>query len=148
MYIEEHIEHFGVKGQRWGVTRAKVKSAGESANKSVRNARVAKSPLSKTAFSKDEQIKAKRAKASATRRLLDDKDLDAYISRLDREKKLKSLTEADVTPGKAFAKSVASNAGRTAATAVLTGAVMYGVRAALQKKFDPMEAAAYLKPKK
>jgi hypothetical protein len=123
--VQDFIAHVGVKGMRWGVRKAKT-----------------------TADIKNSKEVQRRKTASERRRILKDEDLDKYISRLEKEKKFKALTDADTKPGKTFAQQVMTNAGRTALTAVVTGIGVYTVRAMLEGKFDPKEAAKHLKPKK
>lgn len=126
---EKGLQHYGVPGMKWG----KRKSTSKAAMKRQ---------------AKDVKEQGKRKSASKNRRNLSEKELDSYVSRLEKEKKLKSLVDADTAPGKTVAKQILGNSGKTVLTAVATGAGMYAVRAALQGKFDPKEAAGYLKPKK
>lgn len=118
----EFLEHYGVKGMKWGVRKKRTK--------------------------KEEKIRSSRKKTLDKRRQLSDQDIEKFVKRLENEKKLKTLIEEDLTPGRALAKKIATQGGQTAATAVVTGAGMYAVRSLLQRKFDPKEAADYLKPKK
>jgi hypothetical protein len=122
--IDDILAHYGVKGMRWGVNK---KSSSAVLNRSV---------------------KQDRKEVSAKRRLITDADLDKYVSRLEKEKKLKTLIEDDVAPGKRAAKLLMSDVGKNSMRAVGTGLAIYAVRAALVKKFDVKEAAQYLKPKK
>lgn len=117
----DFLEHYGVKGMHWGVRRNAPK--------------------------KEIKIANKRQKMSDNRRLLDAKDLDAMVARLEKEKKLKDLVEQDLTPGKKAAKAVMSDVGQKVARTVIAGAAIYGVKAALEKKFSASEAAKYITPK-
>ena len=47
---------------------------------------------------------------------------DVDINRLEKEKKLKDLVEADASPGKSFAKSVLSDSGKSTVKKAATGA--------------------------
>lgn len=122
--VEDILAHYGVKGMRWGVTK---NSSSGASNRSV---------------------KQDRKEVLAKRRLISDGDLDKYVMRLEKEKKLKTLIEDDLTPGKRAVKMITSDIGKNSIRAVGTGLAIYGVRAALLKKFDLKEAAQHLKPKK
>lgn len=122
-----YLAHYGVKGMKWGVRKSKAEIARQR---------------------KNDRAKDQRKRVAQNRRLISSQDLDSYIARLEKEKKLKTLVDADTRSGRTFASSVMTQAGRTAATTIATGAMIYGVRAALQKNFSAREAASYLKPKK
>lgn len=123
--INAFIEHVGVKGMKWGVRKR-------------RNHR--RTP--------QEVIRDNRKSALQRRRILKDEDLDKLISRLEKEKKLKTLVQNDLSPGKVATASLIRNVGTAAATTVGTGIAVYAVKAALQKKFDLKEAAGFVKLKK
>jgi phosphotransferase system IIB component len=120
--VEEFLEHFGIKGMKWGIRNQPSK--------------------------KDQKVRNKRQQISVKRRHLEDGDLNAYITRLNSEKKLKELVDNDLSPGKTIAKKIMSDAGQQVARTVVVGLGVYAIRAAIQKKFDPTEAVSYLKPKK
>lgn len=63
------------------------------------------------------------------------------------EKRLKDLTDEDLNPGRKATSEVMKNVGKKVATTVIAGAAIYGVKAALTKHFDPVEAAKYMAPK-
>jgi len=130
IHMDENVlSHYGVKGMRWGFSRGKSKADFKRQ-------------------AKDAKERNKRKSVAKGRRTLSDKDLDSYISRLQKEKQLKSLTAADTAPGKTVAKQILGESGKNVLRTVITGVGIYAVRAALQKNFDPKEAAAALKPKK
>jgi|694.fasta_scaffold01451_12 hypothetical protein len=115
------IEHAGVKGMKWGVRKQRTKKQTREINK--------------------------RKAAVSNRRTLSDNDLKNFISRLENEKKLKQLIEADLSPGKAVTKKLLSEGGQKVLKTVATGAAIYGVKVALTRQFDAKEAASYLAPK-
>lgn len=117
----EIIEHSGVKGQKWGVRRDLTK--------------------------KEKSARVERQNFSDRRRQLSDKDLNAIIERLSNERKLKTLVEEDLSPGKAATKRILSTSGQKVASSVVTGATMYAIKAGMTKKFDAQDAAGYLVPK-
>lgn len=114
----EFLEHYGVIGMRWGVHRAR------SSSSSGQNRRSSK-PQTKEQKAKD--IKKKRIKDYKTRSTLSNKQLDAKINRLKKEKQLRELMDSEVSPGRAAVKQVLKKAGTQTATTVLT---KYGVKAA------------------
>lgn len=118
--MDDILEHYGVKGMHWGVRRGATK--------------------------KEQKVADKRQKMSDNRRLLKANDLDAMISRLEKEKKLKNLVEEDLTPGKRAVKAVLSESGQKVARTVLAGAVLYGGKVLLDKKLGG-DASKYITPK-
>lgn len=104
------LEHFGVQGMKWGVRKRSAK---------------------------EEKERAKRFKAVNNRRTLSDEELKARIERLSAEKKLKQLTEEDLTPGRAVAKRIMSDSGQTVLRKAATGAGTLLVGAVIGKYFGP-----------
>lgn len=121
MNVDDFLEHYGVKGMHWGVRKGATK--------------------------KEIKIANKRQKMADNRRLLDSKDLEAMINRLEKEKKLKDLVEQDLTPGKKAIKTIMSESGQKVARTVIAGAAIYGIKAAISKKFDLHDAVNYITPK-
>ena len=120
---EEFIKHYGVKGQRWGVRRRR------------------------TTTGKDQKVIAKRKKIAQRRRTLSDTEIKTVIDRISNEKKLKTLVDEDVAPGKTAAKRILSDSGQKVARTVVAGAALYGIKAAMDKKFSLGDAASYIAPK-
>lgn len=121
MASDSHLEHYGVKGMKWGVRKKKSQ--------------------------RELREEGKRKKLVKNRRNLSDTDLKNYIDRLEKEKKLKTLVEEDLSPGKAVAKRLMSESGQRVLKTVGTGAALYAVKAALTKEFNLKDAAGYLTPK-
>lgn len=131
------LYHHGILGMKWGVRRT-PEQLGH---------RTAKS-RDKTHVSNPDKKKKREIKtASKNRRLLSEQDLRSRIERLKLEKQLKELTREEVEPGKAFVADVLASSGKKVAGALVTGAVLYGVKSAMTKNFDIKEAAAYMTPK-
>jgi hypothetical protein len=121
--VDHVLAHFGVIGMKWGRSKGSDSSTGGKA----------KSPAA--------QIKSDRRADVKNRRQLSDKDLLEKIGRLEKEKKLRELTDAEINPGKTATLDIMKSAGTKVATTVLAGAALYGVQAALTKSFNPAEMA-------
>lgn len=164
-YTDE-LYHHGIKGMKWGVRKkrpaslTKAKSNYKSAqdeyvksfNKAYGKSLAAYSPLKKHRQNnakrwEDKKIKDSRKEDVKNVRKLSDADLKKKVERLSMEKKLKNLTSDDVSPGKKFVSGVMSSSGKKVATAFVTGAALYGTRAALTKEFNIAELGRYMTPK-
>jgi hypothetical protein len=128
------LYHFGVKGMKWGVRRSKAKSV--SAKKSSKK------------MTADQKAKASMKKDVKNRRTLSDADLRKKLERIKMEKQLKELTQEELSPGRTFVKKVLSSSGQKVATTLATGAMLYGVKVAMEGKgVNLKEAASYMTPK-
>ena len=131
--MENELYHYGVLGMKWGVRRTPAqlaKANGKAKRKSEDNAK-----------------KSDMKKAVKSRRTLSDADLKKRIERIKMEKQLKDLTAEEISPGKKFVSEVLSSSGKKVATALVTGAVLYGTKAALTNQFYIKELAGYMTPK-
>lgn len=127
------LYHHGIKGQKWGVRR-------------YRNEDGTLTEAGKKRYD-DKQARTAKRDDSKNRRLLSDADLKKKIERLRLEKQLKDLTDEEISPGKKFVSDVLKSSGTKVAGALLTGAALYGVQAALTKSFDVKKLAEYMTPK-
>lgn len=140
----DDIEHHGVKGMKWGVRRSQAsldRAAGRkpAKKKKERTSRKDRKIAKAKEQRKDRSTKSGRKSASAVRRHLSDNDIASLTKRLESEKKLKTLIEQDVSPGRSFAKTVMHDAGKQALTTAARGAMLYGAKYAFDKKFDASE---------
>lgn len=121
----DYMYHHGVKGMKWGVRKSRVKPS-----------------RSKKRETSDRSIRKDRLKASKSRRKLSDSELDARIKRLEKEKKLRTLTEEEINPGRTMVKNQLKKVG---AAAVAGGAVV-GARYVMTGKINVQEAANFIFP--
>lgn len=114
--LDLFLEHHGIKGMKWG----------------HRKARSVQRDRGRTAFA--------RSPGS-----LSEAELKRRISRMEMEKKYNDLNRKDVSPGQKLASEILGNVGKSVVTATLTGAGLFLVKQAVEKKFG--ENAAKMVPK-
>lgn len=122
---EDWLEHYGVKGMKWGVRRSKAALAKAAAKR--KEARDPSTP--------EGAERLRRKVAADTRRTISDADLDKLVSRLEKEKKLKSLVEEDLSAGKAATKVILSDTGKQVMKQVAGGVAISVASVALANKF-------------
>ena len=118
------LYHHGIKGQKWGVRR-------------FRNADGTLTAAGKRRQAKKEykaEIKDRKS-ASKNRRTLSDDELNKRVNRLEKEKKLRQLTEEDINPGRTKANAVLSEIGNKTVRTVATGATLYAAKVLVSKYF-------------
>lgn len=123
------LYHYGVLGMKWGVR----KNRGS----------VSKAKADRLA---DRAKRKERKRDNKKRRLLSDEELLSRIKRLETEKKLRNLTEEEITPGKKFMRDVMSDAGKRAITTIAAGGALYAVKMVMTGKMDATDAAKYITP--
>ena len=144
MSQSDYLAHYGVPGMKWGVrkdrrasgsgSKKRGKSDSSLAGRTTGKATVSKaqaspsSAKSKLQARREERkavrdVKKQRKEDARKRTLLSDKELDAKIERLSKEKRLKELTDSEVSPGNKFVKDITGTTGRKIAVAALTTAM-------------------------
>ncbi|MEY8515337.1 hypothetical protein AALC25_00145 [Lachnospiraceae bacterium 29-84] len=130
------LQHYGIPNMKWGVRNGPPYPI---VRKGVR--RSAKEEAA------DQKKKEARKKDVLNRRSLSDAELKRKIERIRMEKTLKELTNEDIAPGRSAVMKILSSSGKKVAGSLVTGAILYGVKAAMTGNFDFREAAAYMTPK-
>lgn len=164
MYNE--LYHYGIKGMKWGVRRyenddGSLTEAGKKryAKKEQRKERAKKigKTLGLTAaaaaalyggskiYKKNRlpedlrAIKKQRLKDLRNRSKLTTEQLKEKIERLETEKRLKDLTNEEVSSGRKTLKEILAQVGKRTATTALSGATIYALKALISNKFDKKE---------
>lgn len=155
------LEHYGIKGMRWGVRRSRAeldRLAGRTSSKKSTSGGTSK-PSSGSATKKsgtnryisrnsDAVARGDRQVARRRRRLLSTEEIKQRIERLKLEKELKSLTDKDLAPGRTFMAEVLTVSGKTVATAVVTGVGIGLIKAAIDKEQrTPRHLASHIRLK-
>lgn len=131
--LDNELYHYGVVGMKWGVHRTPEELGHKKISKRKQ----------------EQQIKKNRRKASKTRRMLSDDELTRRISRLEKEKKLKELTDNDVNRGKVAVQKALKAIGKGTAKIVgpaMIGATAYAVKVAMTGEYDVKEAVKWIVP--
>lgn len=76
---------------------------------------------------------------SAPKKLTTD-ELERRIKRMETEKRYKQLNSRDVSAGEKLAHEIVTNVGRTVVTTVATGATLFAIRTAVNKKMSSSDA--------
>lgn len=109
----DFLEHYGVKGMKWGVRRSREQLARARKQRGSDRTSYQKSPSR-----------------------LSDSELNRRIKRMEMEKKYNELNSPPVKAGKKYVNDLLQNAGKTAAGAVVGGAASFFVQKALKEKFN------------
>lgn len=107
-----YLDHYGVKGMRWGHRKRKVSSSSMS-----------------------NQRKSRR-EMKRNRRTLSEADLNRNIDRLRKEKQLKELIDEDVNPGKKYIQNVLKKSGDKLLPAALAAGGAYALAQVMDVKMS------------
>lgn len=116
---DNYLKHYGVLGMKWGVRRTPTQLGHKT---------------------KEQKTSEKKKRLdSKNRGTLTTQQLKKKIERLQMEKQLRELTESELNPGRKAVKSALTQIGTKVATTAISGALLYGVKAAVTKQFDARE---------
>ena len=107
-----YLDHYGVKGMRWGHRKRKVSSSSRSNQRKSR-------------------IEMKR-----NRRTLSEADLNRNLDRLRKEKQLKELIDEDVNPGKKYIQDVLKKSGDRLLPAAIAAGGAYALSQVMDVKMS------------
>ena len=136
--MDEELYHHGIKGMKWGVRRYQNKDgsltpAGKAQERNA-NKRQARKDIAKS-----------RKAASKNRSLMSDAQLDKRIKRLEKEKRLRELTESEVSPGKSYAKKTMDRYGNQVAAAFVGAGTAIAIKAG--KSYLDKRGLGFTQPK-
>ena len=107
-----YLDHYGVKGMRWGHRKRNVSSS-----------------------SRSNQRKSRR-EMKRNRRTLSEADLNRNLDRLRKEKQLKELIDEDVNPGKKYIQDVLKKSGDRLLPAALAAGGAYALAQVMDVKMS------------
>lgn len=119
----DELQHHGIKGQKWGVRRF------QNADGSL------------TTAGKQRASVIKKHTDAKNRGTLTNAQLKQKIERLQLEKQLRELTNAEVNSGRVYAQKILKDVGSKVLTTAASGALLYAGKAAITKSFSPQEFA-------
>jgi hypothetical protein len=130
----DELYHYGVIGMKWGIRR-------------YQNADGTLTEAGKRHYNREANraVKKERKSAVKNRYTMSDKEIQDRINRMNLEKRMKDLTDDDLTPGKTAVKNAFSKAGKVVMTAAIVGALAYGGKLAIQNKVPARAVKALIK---
>lgn len=100
---ENDLSHAGVLGMKWGIRKDRSSGSSSSSDSS-----------GSSGSSKGSKISGyDRKELAARRKTMTDKELNDAVNRLQTEKRLKELAQADVSSGKKYAVSIIKKIGKS-----------------------------------
>lgn len=125
----DSLYHHGILGQKWGIRRYQ--------NSDGTLTEVGKARYVKTSEKERRKRAIQEKKSDARNRsTLTEEQLRKKIQKLQMEKQLRELTDEEIYPGKKAVMNVLQSIGTKVITTAVTGAALYGLKAAVSKSFD------------
>ena len=138
MEVEDFLEHYGVKGMKWGVRK---KSSKNSVTKAKPSTSVAKKDDDSGLLGRDgTAARIKRRKAGDTNNpgKISDADLRNAVNRLNMEKQYRELTkDQKLFDGRKAAQGILNDSAKAVGTKVATGAGLIIAKGLVTKKWGP-----------
>ena len=123
--------HHGILGQKWGVRRYQNEDGTLTEKGKLRYRK--SEEQKKSEAQKKQDVKERGTFTNA--------QLKEKIERLKLEKELRELTKSEVSGAQKFIEDVLKDVGKKTLTNALSGAALYGTKAAITKEFDRKEFA-------
>lgn len=126
------LYHHGILGQKWGIRRYQNSDGTLTEAGKKRYVNVSEKE-------KRKQVIQQKKSDVRNRSTLTTEQLQQRIQKLQMEKQLRELTNEEIYPGKKAAMNVLQSIGTKVITTAVTGAALYGLKAAVSKNFKAKE---------
>lgn len=129
--MDDVLQHYGVKGQKWGVRRFQNKDGSLTL-------------VGRKRYNEDdkkEDLSVRSATSRKKRSKMSDAELAEKINRLKKEVELKDLEKKNRDEGEQYAKELLKDIGKRVITTAATGAILYGGKVLIGGDFKASELA-------
>lgn len=108
---EDFLEHFGIKGMKWGVTRTETqigRNTVATSNGRIKDVKLATATKNRTTASKDAAVAAISKKKASEKSIdsLSNTELKNLVTRMNLEKQYKDLKRTDMTATQKFVNDI------------------------------------------
>lgn len=128
--IQNYIQHYGVKGMKWGVRKRPVSPSGASRTPKATPKKSSFSFLRKKKKTSSKKASSKPVEKKSVKKMTND-ELNAHIKRLEMEKKYKELKKSDISIGQKLASGIMQKSVENIGTQLAT----YALGTAVNKAF-------------